>query len=365
MNYNIELYAILSSYFCGNKARIICMANILIGLTKAMSVNLFKVATNMPGNIKIQSKYRKLQRFFSQVSIDFSQLANFIINQISNATLHTIILDRTNWEFGKKHINILMLSIAWYGISIPLLWINLNRPGNSKTMDRIKIVQRLIDLIGIRKILCLVADREFIGGDWFKWLNQSSIKFVIRLKISFKMIKEKKIKKIANSFRTLPREYSRYIHCTLWGVPVTLVGYKNKNGDLFVLATNGDPDEAIKLYNKRWQIESIFACLKTKGFNLEDTGMTDKHKLNLLVGLLAILTCWNCKLGFWAKEIKDIRIKKHHRPEQNLFHYGISIINAVFNNINDYYNDFKNIMKIIGKPTLFDMEIGKIQLQCV
>jgi len=31
-------------------------------------------------------------------------------------------MDRTNWKWGKTHVNILMLSIAYKGISIPIVW---------------------------------------------------------------------------------------------------------------------------------------------------------------------------------------------------------------------------------------------------
>ncbi len=31
-------------------------------------------------------------------------------------------MDRTNWKFGKVHINILMLSVAHKGMAIPIVW---------------------------------------------------------------------------------------------------------------------------------------------------------------------------------------------------------------------------------------------------
>ncbi|MBK9742863.1 MAG: hypothetical protein IPO94_07805 [Saprospiraceae bacterium] len=34
----------------------------------------------------------------------------------------TLLIDRTNWEFGKKKINILMISVLYEGYSVPLGW---------------------------------------------------------------------------------------------------------------------------------------------------------------------------------------------------------------------------------------------------
>ena len=33
-----------------------------------------------------------------------------------------LAMDRTNWEFGKNTINILMFSVIWNGTGIPLIW---------------------------------------------------------------------------------------------------------------------------------------------------------------------------------------------------------------------------------------------------
>ncbi len=42
-----------------------------------------------------------------------------------------LAMDRTNWEFGKATINILMISVIWNGMGIPLIWTLLPSAGNS------------------------------------------------------------------------------------------------------------------------------------------------------------------------------------------------------------------------------------------
>jgi hypothetical protein len=48
-------------------------------------------------------------------------------------------------EVGKNSINILMLSIAYRGISIPLFWVVLDLEGNSCAEDRIDLLKRVIE----------------------------------------------------------------------------------------------------------------------------------------------------------------------------------------------------------------------------
>ena len=41
-----------------------------------------------------------------------------------------------------------------------------------------------------------------------------------------------------------------------------------------VVATNQSPQNEIMIYLMRWEIETLFSCLKERGFNFEDTQMT-------------------------------------------------------------------------------------------
>ena len=365
MDYATEFFGILSLYFTGNKARVVCMTNLLVGLLRAASTNLSKVARHMPGGIKFASKYRRVQRFFAQVSLDWDQLAAFIVKQISIKDKYTLILDRTNWKFGSVNINFLVLAVAWHGISIPVYWVNLARAGNSNTMERMQILSKFIKLFGIDKIEIFLADREFIGDDWLHWLDHYGVKFVIKIKSNFKIYNNKKYNQVIKSFRSLRRGGIRTLKCTLWDLAITIVGYKHIDGQVYILATNGDPDLAVELYSIRWQIESMFLCLKSNGFNLEDTHMVDASKLDLLFGLLAILTCWNCKIGCWFHMVNPIKIKNHDRPEQNLFHYGITMLSSILNNVRDYCKDFLNIVTILKKPHLIDRSCYDMEWRCV
>ena len=91
-----------------------------------------------------------------------------------------LTLDRTNWKWGKRDINILMLAIVYRGIAIPIVWTLLNKRGNSDTKERIALIQRFISIFGKDRIVNVFADREFIGEKWFTWLIENDINFCIR-----------------------------------------------------------------------------------------------------------------------------------------------------------------------------------------
>ena len=59
--------------------------------------------------------------------------------------------------------------------TVSLLFSILPKKGTSNTKERIELVQRYVRLFGAESIDCLLADREFVGEHWVKWLNDSSI----------------------------------------------------------------------------------------------------------------------------------------------------------------------------------------------
>ncbi|WP_410520711.1 transposase [Candidatus Tisiphia endosymbiont of Dioctria rufipes] len=52
------------------------------------------------------------------------------------------------------------------------------------------------------------------------------------------------------------------------------MNYVNQFRKRSIIATNDNPYQALDIYKRRWEIENLFACLKTRGFNFENTHLT-------------------------------------------------------------------------------------------
>ncbi len=79
-----------------------------------------------------------------------------------------LAIDRANWDFGKAvpakaRINILMISVEWHGVGVPLIWTLLASAGNSDTKTRTFLLDRVRQTFPDIKIASLTGDREFIG----------------------------------------------------------------------------------------------------------------------------------------------------------------------------------------------------------
>ena len=82
----------------------------------------------------------------------------------------------------------------------------------------------------------------------------------------------------------------------------------------------------------RWEIETLFGCLKGRGFHFEDTHITNRERIKKLLVLLAIAFVWAHKTGEWRSELKPIKIKKHGRRAVSLFRAGLDYISAAIVN---------------------------------
>ena len=116
------LLNLLQSHLEFNLSRIKCQLMLVEGLITSRTVNLAALACGMRGVANVDSHYMRLRRFMKEVAFDYAPLARLLASLmgLQNTATWTLILDRTNWKFGKVHMNILYLAVAHGAIAIPL-----------------------------------------------------------------------------------------------------------------------------------------------------------------------------------------------------------------------------------------------------
>ena len=325
----------LSLHFALSKSRIATMAILIIGLVNSRTVNLSHLASQFPGEALHASNYRRLQRFFQYVRLDQADVAQIVKRMINLNRPVVLALDRTNWQVGSKQLNILMLAIVTRRFRVPLLWMIMDHRGNSNTLQRITLLQRYLDLFGASSIKILLADREFIGAQWMDFLNQNNVPFAIRVKSQMRV----SLKDGSTwSLKTLTRRKRARTTIHTWAgwlqglqtTPQTSLSFAAKqlaNAEWLIVATNlSDPKEALRTYRKRWGIECLFADTKTRGFNLEDTHMSNLDKISTMLALLTLAIVWSYRCATQQMGLRAIKRKAHGRREKSWFRTGFDIL---------------------------------------
>ncbi len=330
------LISVLTATFAWHGARITFMAQFLVALIRVRTVNFTEIATAFCGEAKSGSNYRRIQRFFKNFSLPRAQVAAAVVQWLPLGEKWLLCLDRTNWKFGRLNINILVLAVAYHGVAIPLLWVLLDKRGNSNSFERIGLLKHFLIEFGHERIQCLTADREFIGTDWIKFLKRQRIRFRIRIRRNHLVSNPSATGEMAafRFFRNLPIGEARLLPRPrrVWGMRVFVVGMRIKN-DYLILITNEAPDTALEDYARRWEIETLFGCLKSRGFNFEATHLTHPDRISKLLGVLTLALCWCLRIGEWLDEQKSIPIKKHGRRAKSLFRHGLDTLRNIVLNL--------------------------------
>ena len=153
MSLTNELAAILTTRLNWHKPRLECFCQLITALMVVRTVNLKRIALAMPTPVNSDSNYRRLQRFFKQFNLDPDQLACVIYDLFANAhPSHYLIIDRTNWKWGKRDSNILMLAISWGNTAIPLMWTVMNTPGCSSIPLRQHLICRYLKHVDVNRV---------------------------------------------------------------------------------------------------------------------------------------------------------------------------------------------------------------------
>jgi len=186
-----------------------------------------------------------------------------------------------------------------------------------------------VELLGTDRIEALLADREFIGTQWFRFLIEEKIPFIIR-------VKQNSVVEIGENGGKLPigrlrkwlgRKKVINYPVNIWGLSLYVSVEKRKGAkEQMIVVSNFPFEEALRMYRRRWEIETMFGCLKTRGFRMEDTHITDPDKMEKVLFVLAIAFCWAYRMGDIQDRTQAIEVKTHGRKARSLFREGLNLI---------------------------------------
>jgi hypothetical protein len=347
-----ELLSVLSDNFKENinLARIKLICHFICALCKVQTVTFDKLARAFDSSAKEASSLRRIQRFIANYDLSPDLIARFIFNLLPKSEKYKLTIDRTNWKFGKTNINIFMLGIVYDGVAYPLLFKMLDKRGNSNCKERIALINRFIALFGKTNIESIVADREFVGEEWIKYLNDKNIQYYIRIRNNFKVNVLQKSEKIKVSWLFQSYEFKHYPKIVKINNQFCyLAGCKLKSRDkeeYLIIISFTKPEKAKESYKERWQIEMCFKAMKSSGFDIEKTHLNDMERIEKMLNLVMIAFVWCYNVGIYLHQMMPIKIKTHQRKAVSIFKYGLNYINQAFLN-NEFMLEF-NIFQFLS-----------------
>ena len=284
------------------------------------------------------SHYQRLIRFFDAWQDD----TNFLLD-VQKRTLSLLrrfrfthlLLDGTSWKRGQQNYHYMVLSVLVGSVAVPIYWKQLGKIGASSQKERQMMFSEAMkhfDLTG----MTLLADREYVGLKWFKFLVDNKIEFVIRLRFGdyYQAVDQAP----GNTYQQMYNQClaggkfcrkrielgGRFYFISMRSNPKMTPG-----DEVIIFLTRIRPvKKTVDHYVKRWRIECLFRHLKTNGFGLEAINFKPVGRSNLFMAIVGLSYSLTVRVG-WAARSK-IRIIQYADgavfPAESVFRKGLSLL---------------------------------------
>ena len=310
-----------------NLARKTFVSLFILALIQLRKVQFCELATVLNNDVKTSSNQNRIEDFFRDVTIDFRAVAQLILAFLPKKAKLRLTIDRTEWDFGRCQVNILMVLVGCGDLQLPLYWELLdNKSGNSNSGDRIDLLKKCFTVVDIKRIGLVVGDREFVGHKWIKYLKDNNLPFVMRfpkhhtftLEDGLVCTPEGLKLEIGASFLVAHAQVD-----SCWGS--VWIKRLDETEYLYLMGTVGLAYMG-QLYRKRWSIEAFFQNLKKRGYDLESTHLRCLTKLSKLVALVSLAYALCASFGLYIhQKVQPIKKKNHGYKANSFARYGLNL----------------------------------------
>jgi len=307
-----------------------------IGIYLSRSVHLSRIAGKIPGEAKLTSATRRLNRLLNNPAIRVREWYEPIARQWLEAQFRNkgeihLIVDGTKIGCGHQ---LLIVCLAYRKRAIPIAWTWVKQVrGHSGAGKQLALLAYVRKLLPKGAAVFLVGDCEFGAVEvlqeldrwhWFYVLRQKSDTCVWLNELNDWNTFGSFVQKAGGS-AWLGHGYltSKEIYPTN-----LLVHWKVGEDQPWCLATNlPDLQMAIRFYALRMWIEEMFGDFKKHGFDLESTMLRHFLRLSRLTLAVALLYDWLMSVG--GRTIRDgLRhlVDRIDRRDLSIFQIGLRFI---------------------------------------
>ena len=309
---------------------------LVVGIYLSRSVCLSRIAGKMPGEAKLTSATRRLNRLLDNPAIRVREWYEPIARQWLEAQFRNIgeirlIVDGTRIGFGHQ---LLIVCLAYRKRAIPIAWTWVKQVrGHSGSSKQLALLAYVSKLLPKGAAVFLVGDCEFGPVEVLRQLDRWHWFYVLRQKSDTCIWLNQQ--NDWNTFGSFVQKAGGSVwlgHGYLTSKEIyptnLLVHWKVGEDQPWCLATNlPDSKMALGFYSLRMWIEEMFGDFKKHGFDLESTMLRHFMRLSRLTLAIALLYVWLISVG--GRTIRDgLRhlVDRIDRRDLSIFQIGLRFI---------------------------------------
>ncbi len=275
--------------------------NILPILLSESTPNTYALANNLEKKYKNKEYARQyIARRLADPKMNSGILTNLCRFHLNELEEIDIIMDQT--ELG-NNFAILSVSYRFHNRSLPMDWEIEEGKANIGFAKQKLMLDRIACILGVEKKVTLFADRFYSSTELIKYCKKKGWDYRIRLKNNIEIDtgvccgKTGDIENYPNHFIDNVLLFEERIK--------TNIGYIKEAGhdDGWIIAMGSIASRQSTLeYKKRWGTECMFKDFKSGGFNLEDTQIKSRQRINGLYAFLALGIYWSVHISTHLKK---------------------------------------------------------------
>ena len=315
------------------------LAAFISGIVGSKSTQLPSVATKIPDGTKPESRVKRLTRWLDNERIleevYFLPYVDLFLTQLALETL-VVVMDGS--VVGRGCLA-LMFHVIYKGRALPLAWRVRHSPkGHCPEALHIAVVELMSTVIPEGAKVVLLGDGEFDGTALQDTLSAVGWSYVCRTAMSTTATWE------GESFRfdalgaciqpgRLIALHEVYVTREAYGPIMVLCCWaKGYQEPLYLVSNLATAEEACRLYQKRFRIETFFSDQKSRGFHIHKSHIADPQRLSRLLIAACLAYLWIVYLGsLCTKEGWKEIIHRRKRCDLSLFQLGLRVLEHFLN----------------------------------
>src|SRR5499433_787024 len=289
----------------GNFARHLnTLAALISGIVGSKSTQLPHIATKVPDGTKPESRVKRFARWCDNAHIlEEVYFLPYVDVLLRHLALETVVLVMDGSGVGRG-CTALMIHVVYKGRALPLAWRVRQAPkGHFPEELHIALVALSHGLIPAGTQVVLLGDGECDGTRLQQTVQQAGWSYACRTATSIVATWEGetfRLDALGACLKPGRLIELKAVHCTreAYGPIMVLCCWaKGYQEPLYLVSTMATAEEACRLYEKRFRIETFFSDQKSRGFHIHKSHMSDVQRLSRLLIAACLAYIWLVYLG--------------------------------------------------------------------
>jgi len=310
---------------------------------------LCELARQIPLLMEFKYSLKRLWRFFSKSRWTLEEayfgIIPYFLEWLKSREYLEILMDWT--KIG--NYSVLYLSLPYKKRAIPLFWRVADYTDDGHWQNKIEreSIKAFIGLVPqyLRSKIVLVADRGFGKVEFFKFLKELDIYFVIRVKGDVWVKNRSFVGRLRNvrfNGRSV-KWWQNVLYQQKEKVQLSLLLKYEATDSLYIATNLPEANDVLEIYSHRMRIEEGFRDFKHKGcFSLREAGLKGVLKMEKLILVVVIAYMFVILFGAACECVRRlfrlVSMPEHKKIGKLLssFRIGLSLLKKLSNSLYEY-----------------------------